>query len=73
VPFSLVYLQGIEERMKFKYLSAFALVVLSGSLVFLTACGGPPVDTNASAGGVAPQEEDPAAYDKAQAKLNKGR
>ncbi|MGN6135495.1 MAG: hypothetical protein ACTHOU_13495 [Aureliella sp.] len=59
--------------MKFKHLSALALVVFSGSLVFLTACGGPPVDSNASQGSVAPQEEDPEAYDKAQAKLNRGR
>lgn len=56
--------------MKFKQMSALALMVFSTSLVFLTACGGPPVDPNASAGGAAPQEEDPAAYDKAQAKLN---
>lgn len=57
--------------MKFKHLSALALITLSGALLSLTACGGPPVDPNASVGGAAPQEADPAAYDKEQAKLNR--
>ena len=57
--------------MSFKYLQALALVLLGGGLISLTACGGPPVDSKASSGSVSSQEEDPAAYDKAQAKLNK--
>ena len=54
--------------MKFERLLALALIV--GSLS-LSGCGGPPVDNNAATDAPAPQEADPAAYDKEQAKLNR--
>ncbi len=52
-----------------KLLMLAFLAVASTSFVSLSGCG-QPVDSAASSGaGSSPQEEDPAAYDKAQQKI----
>ena len=65
------HLNSSIEAMKKRFAICILSFAVGATCVGLSGCGGPPVDANASAGGVSPQEEDPDAYEKEQADLLK--